>query len=320
MGLQEGRPDVDQAADAPRPVQGVPASNGTQHSSATLSLSRPSSARLYPEWGLPEPVAAPRAFNTPELSYLQSSDTQQASDSQPGVSQGRMSEPDLQQRHQSTTDVEMLSPAQHSSDGKTLAADQTQHQRPTHALHQQPAGSAVDRQTYAKKVVKPAQPEPSNHDHPAEPSQAQLEPSGTIHLRNAALHHPDSTLPGTGTQQTADPQHPPVSSTSQQQYQQQLEQPWQRQLEQPWQQQQANPLEQLQQQQQQQDQHPESDAALSAELRQQPGAGPSNVAGVSAAHLGAYSQRELFLQNLEDTGEMSFEYVLNDGQRRNSIW
>lgn len=35
---------------------------------------------------------------------------------------------------------------------------------------------------------------------------------------------------------------------------------------------------------------------------------------------GAYSAREDFLQKMEDEGQISFKYVLNDGQPHNSIW
>ena len=35
---------------------------------------------------------------------------------------------------------------------------------------------------------------------------------------------------------------------------------------------------------------------------------------------GAYSAREDFLQKMEDDGQISFKYVLNDGQPHNSIW
>ena len=35
---------------------------------------------------------------------------------------------------------------------------------------------------------------------------------------------------------------------------------------------------------------------------------------------GAYSAREDYLQNMEDEGQISFKYVVNDGQEHNSIW
>ena len=56
-------------------------------------------------------------------------------------------------------------------------------------------------------------------------------------------------------------------------------------------------------------------------MSQEPGGGATDEAPMTAApNVGAYSQRELFLQNMEQAGDMSFEYVLNDGQRHNSIW
>lgn len=35
---------------------------------------------------------------------------------------------------------------------------------------------------------------------------------------------------------------------------------------------------------------------------------------------GAYSAREDFLQKMEDDGQISFQYVRNDGKEHNSIW
>lgn len=49
---------------------------------------------------------------------------------------------------------------------------------------------------------------------------------------------------------------------------------------------------------------------------------PEGVAGAPAVILtvGAYSAREEYLQNMEDEGQISFKYVVNDGQEHNSIW
>jgi len=35
---------------------------------------------------------------------------------------------------------------------------------------------------------------------------------------------------------------------------------------------------------------------------------------------GAYTAREEFLQKLEQEGQLSFKYVLNDGHPDNSVW
>ena len=66
-------------------------------------------------------------------------------------------------------------------------------------------------------------------------------------------------------------------------------------------------------------------APSEAEKRSQPaGPGPGSkaqTATTSAGYVrGAYTQREAFLQGLEAAGEMSFEYVRNDGQRHSSMW
>ena len=126
-------------------------------------------------------------------------------------------------------------------------------------------------------------------------------------------------------QQQQDPscpqqQHSPSDQQPQQQISSQQQQQQQQQL---W------PPDQLQTQGAQQHQQllqqlPAAVADAAADLEattQQAAAGPSNQGSSGAApNVGAYSQRELFLQNLEQAGDMSFEYVLNDGQRHNSIW
>ena len=38
------------------------------------------------------------------------------------------------------------------------------------------------------------------------------------------------------------------------------------------------------------------------------------------APVGAYTQREQYLQKQEEEGELSFEYVRNNGETHNSIW
>ncbi|KAK9812998.1 hypothetical protein WJX72_007034 [[Myrmecia] bisecta] len=53
-----------------------------------------------------------------------------------------------------------------------------------------------------------------------------------------------------------------------------------------------------------------------------PGVPPmeTGLTPVTVAPTGAYTQREVYLQKQEEEGEMSFEYVVNDGQPNNSIW
>ena len=175
---------------------------------------------------------------------------------------------------------------------------------------------------------------------------------------NALLHHTSATASAEPPLQSTAPQVGPAQSNlpaselrfanevpirepwsarevmhpvlSQQQPQQQLQPPGQQQQQQ--QQQQAG-LQQVDQQQTQvmqpsqqplqqlsDEEVPQAPGDVEA-TDQQPGSGPSQEAPSAAATtMGAYSQRELFLQNLEDSGDMSFEYVLNDGQRHNSIW
>ena len=70
---------------------------------------------------------------------------------------------------------------------------------------------------------------------------------------------------------------------------------------------------------------PTAAAPSEAEERSQPaGHGPGSeaqTATTTAGYVsGAYTQREAFLQGLEAAGEMSFEYVRNDGQRHSSMW
>ena len=70
---------------------------------------------------------------------------------------------------------------------------------------------------------------------------------------------------------------------------------------------------------------PTAAAPSEAEERSQPaGPGPGSeaqTATTTAGYVsGAYTQREAFLQGLEAAGEMSFEYVRNDGQRHSSMW
>ena len=71
---------------------------------------------------------------------------------------------------------------------------------------------------------------------------------------------------------------------------------------------------------------PTTAAPSEAEERSQPAgpAGPGSeaqAATTTAGYVsGAYTQREAFLQGLEAAGEMSFEYVRNNGQRHSSMW
>ena len=335
------------------------------------------SARLYPEWSLPEPVAVPRAVNGAlwDSPWLQQQDHHQA------------------KPHQAI-------PADQSGNAHTVnaptASASYQHEAlpvPTAQLH--PSGATAEQQTVQRQNAK--QPEAASaHAQPGSmqqswhPSVSQVtlaQPETFAAAAGEHMAHP-STQPGQAEslQLLAQPQahansHLLQHAADSLQGQAPLPSSQQQALIQ--RQQQA----QLSEQSYQQPHLPIQSGEVSRDTHlrhQQPGAGPSDAgqlpsgnstgagplhtghvtstwpeAGLSGTgqlpsgasvgagptdtgqvpaglsdgagpldtgqvpsgpNVGAYSQRELFLQNMEQAGDMSFEYVLNDGQRHNSIW
>lgn len=318
------------------------------------------SARLYPEWSLPEPVAVPRAVNGAlwDSPWLQQQDHHQA------------------KPHQAIT------ADQSENDGKfnapTASASYQHETLPTPTAQSQPSGAAAGQRQHANQpeaASAQAESQPGCLQHSQHPSVSQVtlaQPDPFSAAAGERMAHP-FTQPGQADPQSllTQPQglanshllHAATDSLQGQglppsSHQQLLSQ----------QQQQAHLREQSHQQP-----HlptPGGDLSHDTHLRhQQPGAGPSGTeqlptslktgaapsdteqlpsgfsggagpsdtgqvpAGLSGGagpldtgqvpsgpNVGAYSQRELFLQNMEQAGDMSFEYVLNDGQRHNSIW
>ena len=308
------------------------------------------SARLYPEWSLPEPVAVPRAVNG-----------------------ARWDSPWLQQQDhhhplpQHANPVDVNAEIVHAVDAPTASASYQHEPLPMPTAQSQPSGAAAEQQTGQRQNANQpeaasshAQCQPGSLQHGHHPSVSQVilaQPDPFSAAAGERMAHPSTQL-GQADPQALLTQPQALANSHLLQHAtdslqgQGLLPSSQRQLLSQQQQQQA----QLREQSHQEPHLPAQGGDLlhDTHLRhQQPGAGPSGTeqlpsdfsggagpsdtgqvpAGLnggarpldtgqmpSGPNVGAYSQRELFLQNMEQAGDMSFEYVLNDGQRHNSIW
>ena len=276
-------------------------------------------ARMYPEWSLPEPVAVPHNVNGLwGPSWLQ----------QPEAA------PQQAQAQRTTEPAEAYMPPIASAlasqpQAEREEAAQPQMPQPVCTLLPEAQHAAADTQpTSVSEVVSTQDAEPAGVSAEEQLLYSSV-PQASLAQRSTALLQQDAGA----SQQVCEPTQPSATQEDpaavqqdmhlerQQEQQQELSQHRQQQ----WQQQ-EQPLDHQQQLQHSQ-QEPQQllmqapSAGDGQERHQQAGAGPSDTGQVTIGpNVGAYSQREVFLQNLEQAGDMSFEYVLNDGQRHNSIW
>ena len=313
------------------------------------------SSRLYPEWSVPEPVAVPHRSNGFwGSSWSQPQQTQAAPPPalldpvhlQGPASAGIYDAQTVPHPLQAASLQPVLALEAHTQPGalQLPPAASASAQPPPHSpLHNLVPEPPQHPSTGQVSLTQPSSSAASQHHTPA-----RLPASAEPPQRNMALQSrpAPSAPPASQLRSTHEAPQPllasePWSVTEVQQQQQ----PQVQQLPQDQQQQQQQHQQQLVDQQQQleqqqiQDMQPRQHPAqqlpqqLPNELSGAPGnmeatnqqtgprPGPSEEApAVAAPNVGAYSQRELFLQNLEEAGDMSFEYVLNDGQRHNSIW
>lgn len=341
----------------------IPATAHPRHQPPIYPFFNTNSSRLYPEWSLPEPVAAPHRANgfwgsswcqsqyapatqaalkqaLPEPVQLQGPTT--------GISDAQTASPPLEAAPLQPVQASDIQPpaSQLSAASQLPAAEpasaRPQHQSPLHdvVLEQahpstsqvaltQRSSSALLHHTSATASAEPPlhstalQVGPAQRQLPAsELRSANEEPAREPWLANEVIH------PVLSQQQ---PQQQPQPLGQQQQQQQAgLQQAGHEQVDQQQTQDMQPSRQPPQQLLQQLPQHHPGEGLAQAPgdveaTNQQPGLGsglrPAEEAPAAAAtNVGAYSQRELFLQNLEEAGDMSFEYVLNDGQRHNSIW
>ena len=313
------------------------------------------SSRLYPEWSVPEPVAVPHRANgfwgsswsqpqykpatqaahtqaLPTPVHLQSpaagiSGAQtlsqpleaaplqcvQASDTQPAASQLPAAEPASTQHPPLSLLHDVVSEQPHHPINGQVS------------LTQPSSSTALLHRTSATASAEPPLQSTAVQTGPAQSAPSAREPwSGSEVMHPIFSRQQQQHLPGQQQQQQQ-----PHGQQQQQKQQQQMPGQQQAGLEQVDQQQTQDmqPSQQPPQKLLQQlpgeglPQAPSDMEATNQQPGPGPGPGPSEEAPAAAApNVGAYSQRELFLQNLEDAGDMSFEYVLNDGQRHNSIW
>ena len=294
------------------------------------------SSRLYPEWSVPEPVAVPRRANgfwgsswsqpqhvpatqaahaqsLPEMVHFQGSaldipdertvsglleaapfQSLQYIDTQPVTAPQAAAEQSQAAQPASARPPPHLLP-------RELVLEQPHHPTTGQASTTQPSSSA------ARLHQTPASPsaQPPLHDMALQMDAAQStlpasEPRSANDVPQPVLYHPQQQQQLPGQQQHWVEQQLPHQQVDQQQTEDM--------------QQQYQPPQQLPQQLPHALDQAPGDVGTT---NQQPGPGPPDGA---APNVGAYSQRELFLQNMEQAGDMSFEYVLNDGQRHNSIW
>lgn len=321
-----------------------------QHSFQAYTSFNAENARMYPEWSVPEPVAVPRRVSAdnarlfPEWSVPEPVAVPHGVNGMWGPAWLQQQEPAAQQLQQS---VQLGSAQQHKLPG-------------TAALHTQPHSVHLDQQAGSQPqpvdagqhetVQQAAQQQPHNNQHVSalEPAPAPATQSADTLVQPQQQQHPSVSHISLAPPSTSDAKQLPTSAqppaeqlhvlsrtiTQDPATVMQASMP----LELHQQLAQQQPEQQLHlRQQQEQGQRPLpkppsgiddlSDSKVE-QGHQQPGSGlldaapgPPDAAPMTVGpNVGAYSQRELFLQNLEQAGEMSFEYVLNDGQRHNSIW
>jgi len=288
------------------------------------------SARLFPEWSVPEPVAVPHSVNGMwGPAWLQQQEpAQQPQQSMQLVSAQQHKLPVTAALHAQPSGVHLDQQAgsqpQPGDTGQHETGQQAAQQQPhdiQHVSALEPAPAAATQS--ADTLVQPQQQQHPSVSHLSLAPPSTSEPVDVKQLPSSAqpLAEQSHVLSQTVAQEPATVVQASMPLELQQHHQQQ-QQPEQQ-------------LHLRQQQEQGQRPLPEAPSGIddlsSSKVEhghQQPGSGlldaapgPPDAAPMTVGpNVGAYSQRELFLQNLEQAGEMSFEYVLNDGQRHNSIW
>lgn len=297
------------------------------------------SSRVYPEWSVPEPVALPRRANGfwgASWSQPQDASATQAAaaDAQASPEPVQVQSPAVGISDTQTTpgllQTGPFQPAQTSDLPPTTTQPEAEQRQAIHNVpaQQVPPHGLVSEQPHDPTTARVSMTQPPSSAallHPTPASAQPPLPDTPLHIvatQNAvpAVEHRSAN----GLPQPVSSQHqqPPSQPQVAQQHSEAM-QCWPQQQEQQEQQQQQAPPQQPSQQLLEQvpgaaDQAPADTEAMSQQLG--PGATDEAAATTAAPNVGAYSQRELFLQNLEQAGDMSFEYVLNDGQRHNSIW
>ena len=301
-----------------------------------VAVPRPVSAdnaRLFPEWSVPEPVAVPHGVNGmwgPAWLQQQEPAAQQPQQSMQLGSAQQHKLPVTAalhtQPHSVHLDQQAVSRPQPEDAGQHQIVQQAAQQQPQHKQHVsalEPAPAAATQS--ADTLVQPQQQQRPSVSHVSLAPPSTSEPADVKQLPTSAQLPAEQSrvLSQTVAQEPATVVQASMPLELQQQHQQLAQQ-------QPEQQ-----LHLRQQQEQGQRPLPEAPSGIddlsSSKVEhghQQPGLGlldaapgpPDAAPMTNGPNVGSYSQRELFLQNLEQAGEMSFEYVLNDGQRHNSIW
>lgn len=295
-------------------------------------------ARLFPEWSVPEPVAVPHGVNGmwgPAWLQQQEPDAQQPQQSMQLVSAQQHKLPVTAaldaQPHSVHLDQQAGSQPQPGDAGQHQIRQQAAQQQPQNKQHMSALERAPAAATQsADTLVHPQQQQHPSISHVSLASPSTSEPADVKQFPTSVQPPAEQShvVSQTVAQEPARVVQASMPLELQQQHQQLAQQ-------QPEQQQPEQQLHLRQQQEQGQRPLPEAPSGIddlsSSKVEhgyQQPGSGlldaapgPPDAAPMTVGpNVGAYSQRELFLQNLEQAGEMSFEYVLNDGQRHNSIW
>ena len=287
-------------------------------------------ARMYPEWSLPEPVAVPHNVNglwgpswlqQPEAASQQAQaqrTTEPAEAHMPPFASALASQPQAEREEAAQPQMPqpvytLLPEAQHAAaDTQRTSVNEvvsTQDAQPAGvSAEEQLPYSSVPHASLAQHFTALQQDTGASQQvcEPTPPSAIQEDPAAVqqdMHLERQQEQQPELSQ---HRQQQWQQQEPQLDHQQhQQQHQQQLQLS------------QQEPQQLLMQAPSAGDGQPHQ----WEERHQQAGAGPSDTGQVTVGpNVGAYSQREVFLQNLEQAGDMSFEYVLNDGQRHNSIW
>ena len=292
------------------------------------------SARLFPEWSVPEPVAVPHGVNGmwgPAWLQQQEAAAQQPQHSMQLVSAQQHQLPATAALHTQPHIVHL----DQQAGSQTQPGDTGQHQTVQQAAQQQPQNT---------QHMSAREPAPAAATQSAD-TFVQLQQQQHLSVSHVSLALPSTSEPAdvkqlpTSAQPEVEQSHVLAQTVAQEPatvVQASMPLELHRQHQRLAQQQSEQQLHLRQQQEQGQRPLPEAPSGIddvsSSKVEhghQQPGTsglldaapGPPDAAPMTVGpNVGAYSQRELFLQNLEQAGDMSFEYVLNDGQRHNSIW
>lgn len=344
--------DTAEAGPAAQPTA-VTNGNGShrQHIFQAYTSFSADNARMYPEWSLPEPVAVPRPVSADNARLFPEWSVPEPVAVLHGVN--RMWGPAWLQQQQPQQSMHLVSAQQHK-----LPVTAALHTQPRSVHLDQQAGSQLQPEDAGQHQIaqQAAQQQPQNKQDVSalEPAPAAATQSADTPVQPQQQQHPSVShvsLAPPSTSDPADVEQPPTSAHLPAEQSRVLSQTvaqepativqasmpleLQQHHHQQHQQQPEQQLHLRQQQEQGQRPLPEAPSGIddlsSSRVEpghQQPGLGlldaapgPPDAAPMTVGpNVGAYSQRELFLQNLEQAGEMSFEYVLNDGQRHNSIW